>query len=56
MSETCRAELLDCGASKTVCGKEWFSQYVNNLCEEGQQQYHTVKVITCSGLETEKKS
>ena len=38
MSETWSATLLDCGATKTPCGKEWFSQYVNNLCEEDQQQ------------------
>ena len=38
MSETWSATLLECGASKTVCGNEWFSQYVNNLCEVGQQQ------------------
>ena len=34
MSETCSAACLDCGASKTVCGKNWFNQYVKNLCEE----------------------
>ena len=38
MPETWRAAFFDCGASKTVCGKEWFSQYVNNLYIEGQQQ------------------
>ena len=38
MSETWSATLLDCGASKAVCGNEWFNQYVNNLCEEDQQQ------------------
>ena len=34
MSETWSAALLDCGARTTVCGKEWFKKYVNNLCEE----------------------
>ena len=38
MSETWSPVLLDCGASTTVYGNEWFSQYVNNLCEEDQQQ------------------
>ena len=38
MSETWSAALLDCGARTTVCGKEWFKKYVNNLCEEDQQQ------------------
>ena len=31
MSETWSAALLDCEASKTVCGKECFNQYVNSL-------------------------
>ena len=38
MSETWSQALPDCGASTIVYGNEWFSQYVNNLCEEDQQQ------------------
>ena len=38
MSETWSQALLDCGASTTVYSNEWFSQYVNNLYEEDQQQ------------------
>ena len=38
MSETWSSALLDCGASKTVCGKEWLNQYISNLPEH-QQQY-----------------
>ena len=32
-SETWSSALLDCGASKTVCGKEWLTQYINNLSD-----------------------
>ena len=38
MSETWSAVLHDCGTSKTICGKERLSHFVNNLCEEDQQQ------------------
>ena len=38
MSETWNAALLDSGSDKTACSNEWFSQYVNNLCEQDQQQ------------------
>ena len=38
MSETWSAALLDSGSGKTACSNEWFSQYVNNLCEQDQQQ------------------
>ena len=38
MSEIWGPALPDCGGSTTVYGNEWFSQYVNNLCEEDQQQ------------------
>ena len=31
------SDLLGCGASKTMCGKEWLTQYVNNLNDEDQQ-------------------
>ena len=37
-SETWSSALLDCGASKTVCRKEWLTQYVNNLRDEVQQK------------------
>ena len=39
MSETWSSALLDCGASKTVCGKEWLNQYTSNLPEHQQQKY-----------------
>ena len=32
-SETWSSALLDCGANKTVCGKEWLNQYISNLPE-----------------------
>ena len=35
-SETWSSALLDCGASKTVCGKEWLTQYINNLSDTDQ--------------------
>ena len=38
MSETWSSALLDCGASKTVCGKEWFTQFVNNLQSSEQDK------------------
>lgn len=38
MSETWSSALLDCGASKTVCGKEWLTQYINNLNDHDQQK------------------
>ena len=38
MSETWSSAVLDCGASKTVCGKEWFSQFTNNLQQEQKDQ------------------
>ena len=37
-SETLSSALLDCGTSKTVCGKEWLTQYVKNLSDEDQQE------------------
>ena len=37
-SETWRSALLDSGASKTVCVKEWLTQYVNNLSDEDEQK------------------
>ena len=29
---------MDCGASKTVCGKEWLTQYINNLSDTDQSK------------------
>ena len=37
-SETWSSALLDCGASKTVCGKEWLTQYINNLSDTNQSK------------------
>ena len=33
VAETWSTALLDCGASKTVCGKEWLQQYKETLSE-----------------------
>ena len=38
ISETWSSALLDCGASKTVCGKELFTQYINNLQDVDQKE------------------
>ena len=37
-SETQSSVLLDCGASKTVCGKEWFTKDMNNPNDEDQRK------------------
>ena len=37
MAETWSSVLLDCGNSKTVCGQEWFNQYIANLSEHKQE-------------------
>ena len=37
MSETWSTALLNCGASKTVCGNEWLNQYISNLPEHQKQ-------------------
>ena len=37
-SETWSSALLNCGASKTVCGKEWLTQYINNLSDTDQSK------------------
>ena len=29
---------MDCGASKTVCGKDWLTQYINNLSDTDQSK------------------
>ena len=29
---------MDCGASKTVCGKDWPTQYINNLSDTNQSK------------------
>ena len=36
IAETWSSTLLDCGASKTVCGKEWLNQYWSNLPKHEQ--------------------
>ena len=37
-SGTWSSALLDCGASKTVCGKGWLTQYINNLSDTDQSK------------------
>ena len=41
VAETWSSALLDCGASKTVCGKEWFQKYKQSLSNENQQKILT---------------
>ena len=43
VSETWNAALLDCGASKTVCGKAWFDEYAANLSDQDRDSivFHT---------------
>ena len=41
VAETWSTALLDCGASKTVCGQEWFNQYKQTLSPETKE-----KIIT----------
>ena len=43
VSETWNAALLDCGASKTVCGKTWFDEYAATLSEKDRESitFHT---------------
>ena len=38
MSETQISALLDCGASMTICRKEWLTQYMNNLSEQDERK------------------
>lgn len=38
VAETWDSALLDCGASKTVCGKSWFDNYMNNLSSDNRSQ------------------
>ncbi|XP_066913250.1 uncharacterized protein [Clytia hemisphaerica] len=38
VSETWNCGLLDCGASKTVCGDVWLEQYVNSLSDEEKRE------------------
>ena len=44
MSETWSSVLLDCGASKTVCGKEWLNQYISNLSTNEQNNVTSTKI------------
>ena len=38
MAERSSSALLDCGASKTVCGKIWLDQFIQNLDKTDQDQ------------------
>ena len=38
VAETWNCGLLDCGASKTVCGEKWLSEYVGSLSSEEQSK------------------
>ena len=43
VAETWSSALLDCGASKTVCGTEWFNQYQQSLPPELKDKIETSK-------------
>ena len=43
MSETWSSALLDCGASKIVCDKEWLNQYISNLSTNEQNNVTSTK-------------
>ena len=47
-----RSSVLDCAACKTVCGKEWLAQYVNNPSDEDQQEvsYTDLEMVERSNL------
>ena len=38
VGETVNKAVLDCGASKTVCGKEWLQCYMDSLNEKTRSQ------------------
>lgn len=38
VSETINKAVLDCGASRTVCGSEWFSIYLDSLPEKDREK------------------
>ena len=35
--ESLSSGLLDCGCTKTVCGKEWYDEFVNSLSEDDKR-------------------
>ena len=41
VAETWSSALLDCGASKTVCGNEWFQQYQESLSDDNLRKIKT---------------
>ena len=43
VAETWNSAVLDCGASKTVAGRHWFENYVNNLNEEDKTKVELSK-------------
>ena len=43
VSETWSSALLDCGASKTVCGSEWLEEYKQNLTDSNLRQLSSSK-------------
>ena len=56
MSETWSSALLDCGASKTVCGKEWLNQYISNLPQHQQQNIKYTPKQPCISFWRRKES
>ena len=41
VAESWDSALLDCGATKTVCGQEWLDRYIDNLCEDDTKSITT---------------
>ena len=55
-SETWSSALLDCGASKTVCGKEWLNQYISNFPQHQQQNIKYAPKQRCISFWRRKES
>ena len=43
VQETLGAAVIDCGASKTVCGREWFESYIDMLPEDDKKSITQVE-------------
>ena len=56
LSETWSSSLLDCGASKTVCGKEWLNQYISNFPQHQQQNIKYAPKQRCISFWRRKES
>ena len=45
LSESRTSAVLDCGASKTVCGKLWYNSYIDTLGNEQKLQVKSFKSV-----------